>query len=203
MSVALLASPSDFAAERGVAFDPTDTAAIIALEQASDLIRGLIDQELDGIVTDDEVVLDGTGTRSILLPQLPVLGVSTVSTVWDWDDTPVELVADEDYKVDLRRGILWRQRHATWTVGFQNIIVTYDHGYSLPGADPVTLPADLQGLCRTIAGRMMNSGESGGQTVRSEQIGTYRVSYDATAALNQLTTEDYAILSRYRRHGMA
>lgn len=203
MAVALLASLEDFAAERGVTFDPTDVAAISALEQASDLIRSLTDQQLDGIVTGDIVTLNGTGTRSLLLPQLPVLAVSEVTTVWDWDDTPEVLVADTDYKVDLATGILWRSRYCVWTVGIQNIAVTYDHGYSLPGSDPVTLPADIQGLAKTIAGRMMSNAESGGQVVRSEQIGTYRIAYDATAALNQLTAEDYAILYHYRRHGTA
>lgn len=203
MAVALLASLEDFAFERGVAFDPTDIAAISALEQASDLIRSLVDQNLNGVVTDDEVALNGNGTRSLLLPQLPVLAVSAVSTVWDWDDTPVDLVVDTDYKLDVVTGILWRDRWSVWPVGVMNVNVTYDHGYILPPDEAATLPMDIQGLCKEIAGRMMSSAESGGQVVRAEQIGTYRISYDASAALNQLTDEDYAVLHHYRRHQMA
>ena len=153
-----LTTLEDLASVRGVDADPTDLQAVIALETASAMVRSSLGQLLEDTV-DDEITLDGTGTDAILLPELPVNVVTLVSTVSG--DTTTELTETTDYIVGAG-GILWRTTGSVWPQGRQNVLVTYDHGWVLPGQDLVDgssaslLPADIQGVTRDLALALLN-----------------------------------------------
>src|ERR1051326_5505376 len=135
MTATRLASLDDFAAARGVDLDPTDLTAIIALEGASAAVQTYTGQTL-AFVEEDTVRVHGTGTQSLLLPQVPVGTISDI-TVTDLADVDTVLTEDIDFVVESDSGILWRTGFDVWTRGKLNVSVTYDHGY-----DPV--PGDVQ-----------------------------------------------------------
>lgn len=185
----LLATPQHVASLRGVPYDPTDLAAVIALEAASDFIRAYCGQDFK-LLEDDEITLDGNDRATLLLPQLPVIAVSEVAI-------DADVVDATDYRL-MDHGILQRIDSGCWPRGYGNITVTYDHGYVLPGTDlevgQVPLPADLQAACAAIAAR---AGEAGAGATTSETIGSYSVTYgDAETA--GLTASELATLQLYR-----
>lgn len=176
----LLATPEAFAAARDTTYDPTDLTAVMALEAASEIVRRYCRRRFT-YVADDTVILDGTGRYSLLLPQYPVVEVTSITE----DD--VELVDNDDWIVDTEAGILYRRSlgylyGALWNRGRHNVTVTYSHGYTLPGEPPVDgvdpLPSDLQLIVAQIASRALvtvGGGSSG--DVESETIGSYSVTY--------------------------
>jgi hypothetical protein len=207
--VSLLATPEEFAAIRGVTYDPTDQAVVLALEGASDLVRSVTEQRLDHIA-DDEVTLDGTGTSSLLLPELPVTEVSEIVVLDDAGNE--EALTTADWRLRADAGILWRIGvGATWTRGRENIRVTYSHGYLLPGESttddpaPAALPADIELVVCQLAWRIHSL--VAGRTVNAESIGSYSVTY-ADEAGNQvatvgLTDLERAVLGRHRHTRLA
>jgi hypothetical protein len=186
-----LATPEAFAAFRGVTYDPTDVQAILALSNAEALVRTYCDQSFD-LEEDDIVLLDGTGTRSLLLPQLPAIGVTSVST---FDDDDIETQLDPtDYVLAGDNGILWRTHRDAWPRGIQNISVTYDHGFE-------TLPSDLLNAIMVIASRGLSS--SAGGEVQAEAIGTYSVTYADSTSGGGLQDGERLVLDRYRQQRVA
>ena len=190
----LLASLEDFAAVRGVDFDPTDEQAIIALEGAS----GLVAQELNGRVfslVEDVVTLPGSATRGLLLPGPPVVSVSEIVEVCGTDERT--LTSGTDYVLeDAEAGIV---RFAFPTVGWgvspwSGVLyrVTYTHGFD--GAPP-----EVAMVVMALAGRLFVQGASGGQVIRQEQIGTYLVAYETggSSSGEGLTDLERRVLARY------
>lgn len=188
-----LATPEAFAAFRGVTYDPTDVQAVLALDSAEALIRTYCDQSFD-LIEDDIVLLDGTGSRSLLLPQLPIIAVTSVST-FDEDDTETELDPSE-YVVTEANGILWRKSHRdVWSRGIANVSVTYDHGYA-------ELPPDLlTEAIFPIAARGLAS-NAGGE-IQREDIGTYSVTYADSTSGGGLQDGERLVLDRYRQQRVA
>lgn len=208
----LLASLEDFAATRGVTYDPTDLQALIALEGASGVVRAYTNQDF-GYVEDDEITLDGHGTRALLLPQLPVHDVSEVASI-AWDDTET-ILETTDYRLDAAAGILYRGWNSTgWPMGwgwwgpgygYRSVRVVYSHGYILPGETAVAgvprLPAELSLVTMQIAGRMFTMAQQGGQMVRAETVGSYSVqygTYGSSAEETQPLDVERLILDKFR-----
>lgn len=200
--MSLLATMEDFAAARGVAFDPTDLGAMIALEGASSVIRTYTGQSFDLLET-DAVTLDGTGTASLLLPELPALDVTEVTTTYLGTVTTLEVT---DYDLGTA-GILWRTEGNIWPLGHVNIAVTYDHGYAMPPerdeANGPLLPADLQMVTMQLASRFYEKAQSGGQVLNSETIGSYSRSFESGrgaigASVMDLTWVEQRTLDAYR-----
>lgn len=115
---------------------PADDPDLLdALNRASDRFRGAVGHPVT-LVEHDEIVLDGDGTRSLLLPAVPVVAVHQV----DVDGQPI---AEFQWS---RNGIL---RSATrWPDRLNTVHVVYDHGYpaeSIPGdiADAVLEQAQM------------------------------------------------------------
>lgn len=213
----LLASLEDFASSRGVSYDPTDLQALIALEGASGVVRAYTNQDF-GYAEDDEVILDGHGTRALLLPQLPVHEVSEVATIaWDLSETILETT---EYRLDPAAGILYREwSTAAWPAygawwhgdGHRNIRVVYSHGYILPGEPEVTdigpLPAELSLVTMQIAARMFTMAQQGGQMVTAETVGSYSVTYgggsDSSSVSQGPVDTERLILDKYRVRSFA
>lgn len=198
MTKELLATLEDFAASRGATFDPTDVAALIALEGASSAVRTQTGRTFD-LVRDDTIRLSGHGTDTLFLPQPPVLSVTSVSLLgWSSIVDPLELDPDTDYTLeDADLGTVLRLPVCDyWPRGRMNIEVTYDHGWLMPGADEETLtpeqvpaeilPADLSVLVMAVAGRGYQLSSNAGQVVSSaaRTIGKYseQTSYSVEAA---------------------
>ena len=104
----------------------------------------------------DEVLVDGTGTDSIVLPFRPVWRVNSVLV----DDS--ELTADDDWRLgQVKGGVLYRMG-CSWPWGRARVTVNLDHGYVFPAeeedpdaalAEPV--PASLKEVAMSIAARVL------------------------------------------------
>lgn len=165
--------------------------ATFVVASADQIVKTLTGQHLEA-VSNDIVLMDGTGTDTILLPQLPV---TNVDSVIEDDELLTEL---EDYVLGangkLRRlptvtenGWSTSTVRRRWNPGVRNIEVQYDHGYA-------TLPADLKMVALLIASRAFN--ESAGNVI-SETLGQYSVRYSDTGG-SDLTFTEKTIISNYR-----
>lgn len=134
----------------------------------SDTIREYVEQEID-YVADEAIVLNGPlNTRSLLLPQIPVVSVSSIT------ENDELLVAGDDYILDPGDGIVYRVGRS-WTWGIQNIDVVYSHGYE-------TIPNSLVGVCARAASRLFQAGLKAADVdgipgVASKSLGDFSVSY--------------------------
>lgn len=154
--------------------------ALQVVDAASDTVRTMTEQVLNEVNSDD-IVLDGTGTDSLLLPERPVNAVSSVAVDGD------ALTVDDDYVLN-GDGILFRTFPAKWRRARQNVAVTYDHGY--PDDD---LPRDLRMVALSIAARLFS--QSAGAVF--ESLGAYSVRYDQ--APTELTINEQRVLRKYKR----
>lgn len=157
-----LVTPADLAEYMGDPALEADPEALVAVRLASGEIRAFCGQEFTP-VTDDEVVLDGTGSGVLLLPELPVLDVSLLeegpggarstlagpadpSPSWEWSED----------------GVLRRLGGGRWIRRFRWYRAVYSHGWE-PIHDGV------QSVALRIAARSIeNPGE-----LRSETLGRY------------------------------
>lgn len=160
--------------------------ATAALDAACSDIRLYCAQTFD-LVETDEVELHGTGRATLLLPQLPVVAINTVTIN---KGLTSELVVT-DYRCELSTGVLFRAPSTTvdpwcagyawtsaWPVGFLNITVDYDHGYT-------TIPASLVRVAVRLAhDDIVNPGSRlSGETIAG---------YAYTKATGEPSVEDYA-----------
>lgn len=165
-----------------------DAGALIAVDFGCDAVRGETGQEINA--TTGTFVLDGPGTNALPLPQLPVTRVGTVV---------LNGGTFTDYVVDTQRGLLIRGTvtatsewcdeipTSSWTLGAQNVSVTYEHGW----ADD-DIPRDIRGVALAAAARFLVQGPA-----ISESTGTNSVTY--AAASSELTEGERRILRRYKR----
>jgi hypothetical protein len=159
----------DYTDHTGLEPGPTTDAA---LEAACDVVRDYVSQQLD-LVEDDVITIHGTGTRALLLPELPVNAVTTVT---------VNGAALTDWTVD-SDGLLWRNSPGWWERGFQ-YVVTYDHGYE-------TVPAILKRVaCQLAAAAVRPAG------VKAESAGPFSVTYDEGDGLALLSVLNRRIVKR-------
>lgn len=124
--------------------DPDSIVAEFAISAASEMVRGYLNQHVS-LVEDDVVTLAGTGTRALILPELPVVAINSVTVNG-------ELLVAGDYRES--RGVLWRLTSnelgddgvhivSTWTTGYE-VVVDYDHGFAV-------VPADIQMVTARLA----------------------------------------------------
>jgi hypothetical protein len=167
------ATAEDLATYMGRDFSAEETAtATQALDIATATIQNYTGQKLTA-VTDETVTVPRVSTTLVLLPEIPVNNVDSVT-----DDGEL-LVFDEDY-IWHSSGVIHRL-----TGGFtRSVVVQYDHGYT-------TIPDDIKGACLSIAARLFTSS---GQNVTTESLGMYRVSYGGA----DFSPEERQVLGRYR-----
>ncbi|MDZ7732206.1 MAG: hypothetical protein U5R31_03060 [Acidimicrobiia bacterium] len=91
------------------------------LEDASSLVRKVARLHISE-VSDDEIEVDGDGSRRLLLPEIPVTAVSAVSVEGEALDA-------DDYRWWAWGG-LDRRDGDCWPVGPRTVTVTYTHGES-------------------------------------------------------------------------
>lgn len=164
----------------------TDPGMLIAVDAACDICRDIAEQNFNADTS--TVTLDGTGTDSLLLPQLPVTAAGTVVVA---GGTVTDYVLNGN-------GILFRKatgtdvdycdayRTLTWPAGRQNIEVTYDHGYA--DAD---IPRSVRMVALQVAARIVVQG-----VALEESLGDNRVKY--AVAATDLTRNELRILRKHR-----
>lgn len=157
-----------------------DPGMIIAADAACDMVRTLAEQSFNQATS--TVVLDGSGTDALLLPELPASGAGTVL---------VNGGTVTDYVLNgngiLLRGTAGVDPRPVWPAGRQNVQVTYDHGYG-----DQDIPRDVRMVALSIASRLVVQGPT-----KSESIGPAGVQY--AIASTDLTNGEKAILRKYKR----
>lgn len=180
--MARFATVADLANYLGEAIPAADPRAEFLLDLASAAVQGYTRQTIE-LVNNDPIVLNGPGNRVLLLPELPVVGVSAVSVAG------TALVAGDWKLTDA--GILWRADGTSWGTGVGLVAVTYSHGYAV-------IPDDIRAVVLAAAGR----GLSNPTGATREQIGNYSIAYPAAAtnlgATVFLTETEQRALDRYR-----
>jgi hypothetical protein len=183
-----------------VEISPTDIIANLALAAATVMIQNYTDQVISYV--SETVILDGTGTDTILLPELPVIDVTNVvsdcDTSWPQTLLPQSNGSNADYTFTggydglliRRRGQfvayegMFNARYGMWPSRRQSVQVTYSHGYQ-------TIPTDLQLLCAIIAARAFAQ-----DGANAENVGTYVAQYAAQPG--EISALEKTVLDRYK-----
>lgn len=165
-------------------------AADEALAESSQIVRSYLGQDLD-LVGNEVVLLNGTGKASLILPQVPIVGLDLVRVA---DDNGTLLaLAPADYYLEPKAGILWRTLGAVWPAGRGNVEATVDHGYA-------ACPADIRAVVMSVAMRLYHAhAERPG--MRTEQLGASSYTRDDSATLGLVGLEKQ-ILDRHRLPGV-
>ncbi len=179
--MASLVTVEDYQAAIGTELDGIAySQAEAALKAASDAVRRHCSQTFD-LVLNDEIALDGTGTASLILPELPVVQINSV-TVTDWSGVETPL-----YSLSRHGGILRRTGWKIWPAGFGNVTVDYDHGYGvivsdessdgeIPAVVATVVPDDLKKVIIQLAQNMVtNIGRD--VALQSKTVGPFSESY--------------------------
>lgn len=176
----------------------------MALDAACQAVRTYTNQDLN-LVRDDEVQLHGLGHREILLPQIPVLEVASISeTDRDGDVEPLE---SSDWYVSTA-GVLSRITSPYyWYPGIGNITVVYTHGWAVdedemeesdaPTAD--RMPSDLRMVAVQIAAGVYMAPPV---SVSQVTLGDFSASFESSAN-GMVEPAMAAILDRYTVKGVA
>jgi hypothetical protein len=162
----------------------SDNGALMACDAACSMIRGLVEQSLNaGTAT---IFLDGAGTDALVLPEWPVGTITAVvadgGTITDYCATTNGV---------LIRGSAGVGPRALWTMGRQNVQVTYTYGWQVFPTNQI--PRDVRMVALTVASRMVVQG-----VAQSETIGDVTVDYGMAAT--DFTDGERAILYGYIRH---
>lgn len=183
-----MATPFITVTEAEIAATARGTAVITA---ACDFVRLFTEQDITPVVNGGTAILDGTGTDCLLLPQLPVLNAGTVI------ESSGTLTLGTDYKLS-DNGELYRlpgvidsgwstqELRTYWWPGRQNVVVTYDYGYS-------SAPDDLKEVAIQMAKRL----NSQNGNVIFEQLGQRSIRY--ASAASEWTGTEKIILRRYKQ----
>lgn len=162
----------------------TDPGLVIAVDAACDICRTYAEITFNETFG-ETATLDGTGTDALLLPETPVTAAGTVTVNGD---------AVTDFVLG-PNGTLFRKYDETsteyptivWPSGRQNVVVTYDFGYS-----DAEFPRDVRMVALSVASRLVVQGPA-----IEESLGDSRVKY--AAASTDLTAGEKAILRKYRQ----
>ncbi|QCT03295.1 hypothetical protein E6C60_2583 [Paenibacillus algicola] len=112
--------------------------------------------------------LDGSGTQFLRLRNYPVESVSLLKVDGKEEDA-------DSFTIEPENGMLFRR--SGWPQGARLVEVEYLAGYTLPsdetGAEPATLPENIQLACIMLAQILLRS-----PGVKSERVGDISVTYD-------------------------
>lgn len=157
--------------------DIDEARADFILSAVTSEVRKFSDQQFER-VTDEEVILDGSGTQVLLLPGLPVIEVLSVfEGGTELDSSSYEWSA---------KGIL-RKSSGYWIQKFRNVVVTYTHG--IP-----EVTDDIRMFVCSIAARAFVNPTG----VTNESEGGYSAGYGYDGSrLPRLTASDQDFLRAY------
>lgn len=170
----------------GAALD--DDRSAIAVDSACQILRDAAGQQID-FVADDVVLLDSDGGDTLLLPELPVVSISSVTGPGGF-----ALVDGIDYVFDKETSALvTKARGARFLRGRQVYAVTYSHGFVTVADTPagaVAYPSSLRALALTLAARIYDQ-----QLASSESVGGSSITYSVPEALS-LSPQEQEILRK-------
>lgn len=219
MSHPRLVTPQGIAEFLGRTIDDNDFLANLMCSMASQAVRSYVNQMIS-FVDNDSVTIDGSGSDSLLVPEVPVVRINSVTTHDRWLDNET-LLEEDDFVVDNAHGILWRIDQECWPRGHKNITLDYDHGWDVgvdtdsvePEDNPIDhVPADILLVALRVATRGFLAGtsiEGGGSSIKaSETISPDSYSYTnvasdaavraATQSAQALASDEEQILDEYR-----
>lgn len=194
-----------FAAMTGlpIADDATADRLTLLINQASAQVETLIDRKLRKQTYTDNVT--ATGRQELLLREYPIVAVESVTHRCHELDP-----SEYDYSMTGAAGILYRDDGWTYDgypyglagdpiAGKRNVVVRYTAGFVLPKDatpdDPITLPADLEGLIwemvQSAYGKMTSGGNAG---LRAFSVADVRWEWQ-----NEMPTTWMQIIDAYRR----
>lgn len=111
----------------------TETAYIADLERAAvAAIENYAHRYFGPIEEVTPVVLDGTGSDTLWLPDIPATGEDLDITVEEWNGTEWVATETADFETD---GYALLHKASAWALGRRNVRVTYSRGYA-PGEEP-------------------------------------------------------------------
>lgn len=154
------------------------------LDLASDAIRAACGQRLD-LVTDDEVTFPGRWGAEFVLPERPVIDVTSVEvdgaelTGWEFDGRDTLRLVNPTAAFDAAD-------HGGHFGGTSPVTIVYSHGH-----DPI--PPALRAVCLSVAARALATPDG----VTQESVGGYSVSYSRVAGVALMPAE-LDVLAAYR-----
>lgn len=176
-----IASPSELGAYLHIEIDSEDVAANLALDAATSVIEDYIGQRILSPEAPEEIRINGTGDRLLLLPGQPC-SVSEIAVLYGEEE---EVLEDElDYYCDGQAGILYRLE-GVWEKGKGNIRLSISIGRG-------EVPAALKMVSIQIAARIWDQG-----LATSESMNGYSITYSSQAGVG-LTDYEKQILDLYR-----
>jgi len=197
--VAAFCTESDLEAFLQVSIPDGNASALAAITQASAAIQNYCRQRIEQVAADVLTLTVEPYRSALLLPEQPVTAVASVV------EDGTTLVVGDDYRWTAS-GLLVRVT-GPWRSGWQEVVVTYTHGYAV-------IPDDLKGVCVRAAARAYQAGlraAAGGGIagIASEQLPDYSVSFvpesagPAASSLGAsaapiLLPSERQILDRYR-----
>jgi hypothetical protein len=175
------ATPADLNNFLGATID-TDRAQQV-LNQSTALIQGWCRQNLFA-VSGDTVTVDPYDTGECFLPELPVTAVTQVQLLGC--DGTWSTLDPSFYRWNSRGKVYLTRRPDFWPWQYDSVQVTYDHGYT-------TIPADLQGVCLQLAGRLFSNPYDAQGLV----TGGIQMRFSGTRGTDGLKDTEIAILGKY------
>ncbi len=192
---------ADLEAFLQVTIGTPNASATAAIAAASAAIQNECRQRIEQVAADVLTLTVEASRSTILLPEQPVTAVASVV------EDGTTLTVGTDYRWT-SAGLLVRQGRA-WHSGWQEVVVTYTHGYA-------TIPDDLKGVCIRAAARSYQAGLRASSTggvpgIQAESAeGDYSVTFTpesaapgggsslGASAAPILLPSEKAILQRYR-----
>jgi len=181
--VAQFASADELAARLGIELQgDEESRADALLSLASGLIQDAARQVIE-LVEDETVILRGSREGKILLPERPVVSISSVLIAGDSQD-PSSYYLDRDHLARAGGG-LWGDLLSPTTLGdpSEELVVTYTHGFE-------ETPGSVKAIClEAVVRAWVNPG-----AVAQEGYGGERVVYPVQGLL--LTSEERRTLRK-------
>lgn len=201
-------SVADLAAFTHQEIAADDPNAVIALNAACQEVLDYLGDVLYHQA--DEVLLDGSGVDSLVLPARPVWSVSGV-----WIDEVV--LAEGSWAVGELVGVLYRLDWAVWPFGRRRIRVIYTHGYRITeeeesgggsgsgsggaGSGIEPLPDSIRKVALELAAANLAFGATGGGGIVAENIGDYGYRKSESGGGLSLTVAQKGTIAPYRVMG--
>lgn len=174
------ASYTDFEIRMGITLtDDEQTRVDSLLADASDLLRLATQQDIS-LVEGDTLTTRGHGGLKFVLPQIPVLDVTSITATDTRTDETTDLEPDTFYN---KGNVLYRTPGSLgWYDGNYELTFSYDHGYETPPT-----------LFKTIAVEAVRRVWINPGAVASETHGSESVSHGPVQSGLLLTAEETAL----------
>jgi hypothetical protein len=169
-------------------------AALQSLSLASAAVRSMARNPIDQTIETD-LILDGDGSGTIVLPQFPVLSIAKVETLSADGLTWTLLAYPNDYRWN-SAGILQRISAAdpdvrfspfVWPDRMGSVRVTYTHGYAV-------IPEELVSIVLSAAARAFTNPTG----LVLESVSGYSARYAPNTHGIEFTPNELAVLGRFR-----